>query len=271
MQKYGILIDTTMCIACYECERADAERWGRSEPTPAHELSSEKNTAVYTINDSNLPRQCMHCQDPSCASVCPVGAFTKTAEGPVTYDADKCMGCRYCMQACPFDVPKYQWGSVNPKVTKCDMCRERILKGDKPACVAACPTGARTFGPLNEIIDEAKKRVRENPQTYYSEIYGLKEAGGTSIIYLSAKPFQELGLRTNLPNEPMPNLTWAVMSKIPNYVGWMGTLLGGVWWITNRRNEVQKYERKLKDMEKRNPSRSKNAKNNHDEEGADHA
>lgn len=259
MQNYGILIDTTMCIACYACEQADAERWGRKEPTADHVLSSEKRTAVYTINDNNLPRQCMHCAEPTCASVCPVGAFRKTAEGPVVYDADKCIGCRYCMQACPFDVPRYQWESANPKVSKCDMCRERIVAGNKPACVEVCPTGARTFGKLDEIIEEAKKRLRENPGTYYSEIYGIKEAGGTSIIYIGAKPFDQLGLRTNLPSEPIPNFTWAVMSKIPNYVGWAGTLLGGVWWITNRRKEVADVERKLHDMEKRNPSRrSKN-------------
>src|SRR5574341_8867 len=123
--QYGILIDTTKCIGCYACEQACAERWGFPTDSEAHELSSTQNTAVKTIDDMYLPRMCMHCQNPTCASVCPVGAFEKTPEGPVVYDADKCIGCRYCMQACPFDVPRYQWSSLNPRVSKCDMCRER--------------------------------------------------------------------------------------------------------------------------------------------------
>lgn len=253
MEGYGILIDTTMCIACYSCEQACAERWGFPQ-SDAHALSSTKNTAVLTVNDVNVPRMCMHCEEPTCASVCPVGAFTKTKEGPVVYDPDKCMGCRYCLQACPFDVPRYQWNSPNPKVTKCDMCRDRILRGEPTACAAACPTGARMFGKLEDNIAEAKKRVREHPETYYQEIYGIREAGGTSTIYLAPKSFDQLGLRTGLPDQPMPNFTWQVMSKIPNYVGWVGTLLGGIWWITNRRTEVSRYERKLREMEKRQPS-----------------
>jgi len=247
--QYGILIDTTKCVGCYACEQACSERWGFPTDNEIHELSSIKNTAMKTVNETYVPRMCMHCQDPTCASVCPVGAFQKTAEGPVVYDADKCIGCRYCMQACPFDVPRYQWHSLNPKVTKCDMCRDRILQGQKPACVESCPAEARVFGPLDEIIKEAKKRVAEQPGVYHGKIYGVKEAGGTSVIYLAAKPFGELGLRMNLPEHPLPDLTWAVMQKIPNYVFWGGTLLGGIWWITNRRKEVQALERKLRSMQ----------------------
>jgi formate dehydrogenase iron-sulfur subunit len=155
------------------------------------------------------------------------------------------------MQACPFDVPRYQWNSLNPKVTKCDMCRDRVLQGQKPACVESCPAEARVFGPLDEIIKEAKKRVAEQPEVYHGNIYGVKEAGGTSVIYLAAKPFGELGLRMNLPEHPLPDLTWAVMQRIPNYVFWGGTLLGGIWWITNRRKEVQALEHKLRAMQKK--------------------
>ncbi len=255
--RYGILIDTTLCIGCYACEAACGERWGFPE-SDVHELSSLKNTTVKTMNDINVPRMCMHCQDPTCVSVCLVGAFTKTMEGPVVYDADKCIGCRYCMQACPFDVPRYQWNSLNPKVTKCDMCHDRILRGEKPACVQACPVEARIFGPLEDIIQGAKKRVADNPDKYYSKIYGISEAGGTSVIYLAAKPFDQLGLRTRVPEHSLPDLTWAVMQKIPDYVFWGSTLLGGIWWITNRRKEVQAFEQKLKQMEERNPSRSGN-------------
>ena len=255
MQHYGILIDTTMCIGCYECERACSARWGLPEPGDTHELSATQNTAVRTVNDINVPRMCMHCQDPTCVSVCPVGAFEKTKEGPVVYDADKCIGCRYCMQACPFDVPRYQWNSTNPKVTKCDMCRDRILKGQPTACAEVCPANARFFGKFEDVLEEANRRMRENPGTYYPAIYGVKEAGGTSVLYISSVPFEQLGLRTNVPQQALPNYTWAVMSKIPNYVGWAGTLLGGIWWITNRRKEVQEFERRLRQMERNNPSR----------------
>ena len=155
------------------------------------------------------------------------------------------------MQACPFDVPKYQWDSVNPKVTKCDLCHERVEQGGKPACVEACPTGARMFGHVDELIQEAQKRMYENPGKYYPSIYGVREAGGTSILYLADKAFEKLGFKTNLPNHPMPNLTWEILSKIPNYVFWGSTLLSGVWWITNRRKEVQAFEQKLKEMESR--------------------
>lgn len=252
--QYGILIDTTMCVGCYECERACGERWGFPVDAEKHVLSETQNTAILTKDDVYVPRMCMHCADPTCASVCPVGAFTKTSEGAVVYDADKCIGCRYCMQACPFDVPRYQWNSLNPKVTKCDLCHERTMQGQKPACVEVCPAEARIFGPLEEIIQEAKRRLAESPDSYYPKIYGLKEAGGTSIIYLAAKSFDELGLPGNLPDHPLPDLTWAIMSKIPNYVFWGSTLLGGIWWITNRRKEVAAYEHRLHEMETRNPS-----------------
>jgi formate dehydrogenase iron-sulfur subunit len=254
MQHYGILIDTTLCIGCYACEDACADRWGFPK-TDVHELSSTKNTTVLTVNDTYVPRMCMHCDVPTCVSVCPVGALEKTDEGPVTYDVNKCIGCRYCMQACPFDIPKYQWNSANPKVSKCDMCHDRIVAGKKPACVEACPAEARVFGTLDELKQIAEKRFAENPGNYFQQIYGIKEAGGTSVLYLASKPFVELGLKGNLPDHPLPSLTWAVMSKIPNYVFWGGTLLGGIYWITNRRKEVREFEAKLEQMENTNPSR----------------
>jgi formate dehydrogenase iron-sulfur subunit len=250
MSGYGILIDTTMCIGCYACEAADAERWG--EPVPEqHTLSSVQRTAVLQVDDTYLPRLCMHCTDPTCVSVCPVGALKKTDTGAVVYDADKCMGCRYCLQACPFEVPKYEWDKAVPKVTKCDMCHDRVEKGRKPACVEACPTGARTFGKLEDLIKEAQKRMFENPGKYYPSIYGIREAGGTSILYISDRAFEKLGLKTNIPGRPMPSFTWDILSKIPHYVFWGSTLLTGIWWITNRRTEVRAFEMKLKEMESR--------------------
>ncbi len=241
----GILIDTTLCVGCYECERACGERWG-FPASDVHELSCIRNTTVQQYDDINVPKLCMHCEDPTCASVCPVGAFDKNADGAVVYNADKCIGCRYCMQACPFQIPKYQWGERNPKVTKCDMCHERTLAGKQPACVEACPAGARVYGNRDELIREAERRIRENPSNYHPRIYGVKEVGGTSTLYLSAKPFEQIGFRAGVPERPLPQLTAQIMEKIPNYVFWGGTLLTGIWWITNRRKEVQEYERRQK-------------------------
>lgn len=248
MARNGILIDITRCVGCYACEEACANRWG-NPVTEEHQLSATKNTTVLQVDDVYLPRMCMHCADPTCASVCPVGAFTKTPEGPVIYEAHKCMGCRYCMQACPFDVPKYQWDSLNPEVRKCDMCYERTQNGEKPACVEACPTEARVFGVLDDLVVEAQKRIQDNPGVYENHVYGVREAGGTSVLFLSPKPFEQLGMKTNLPESPLPTLTWAILSKIPNYVFWGSTLMAGIWWITNRRKEVQTYEEVLQKLE----------------------
>jgi formate dehydrogenase iron-sulfur subunit len=240
-----MLVDTTLCVGCYECESACAKRWGNPEPDDVHELSAKKNTVVKTVADVYVPILCMHCQEPTCVSVCPVGALEKKANGAVVYNVDKCIGCRYCMQACPFQIPRYQWISLNPKVTKCDLCYERTMQGKPPACVESCPTNARFFGIRDELLKEAKRRIREKPGEYIPAVYGATEVGGTATLYLSAKPFHQIGLKTGLPEHPLPDLTWNVMSKIPNYIFWSGTLLAGIYWIAKRRKEVEEYERRL--------------------------
>lgn len=267
MTHYAILIDTTTCVGCYECERACADRWGFPYDEEIHKLSATQNTAIDQLNEVYVPRMCMHCADPTCVSACPVGAFHKTAEGPVIYEAAKCIGCRYCMQACPFTIPRYEWSSLNPRVTKCDMCRDRILSGARPACVDSCPADSRFFGTMETVLAEAKRRITENPESYNPHIYGRREIGGTSVVYLANHPFGTLGFPTNLPENSLPDLTWAVMSKIPNYVFWAGTLLGGIWWITNRRKEVQEYEKKLHEKESQDLGRRDNGERSSSMEG----
>ncbi len=186
----------------------------------------------------------MNCLDPTCASVCPVGALKKTSLGPVTYDESKCIGCRYCMLACPFGVPKYEWAKALPRVRKCDMCSDRLIAGLPTACAEACPTGATKFGERDALIAEAEDRLRKNPSQYQPEIYGLTEAGGTSVLLLSSVPFPVFGFRTDLQPSPLPWLTYRVLSKIPGFVGVWGVLLGGMWWITRRRVEVAAAEEK---------------------------
>jgi formate dehydrogenase iron-sulfur subunit len=154
------------------------------------------------------------------------------------------MGCRYCMTACPFQVPTYEWNARLPKVRKCDMCFERQSKGQPTACTEACPTGATICGERDTLVAEARKRLAEKPKDYYPRIYGLEEVGGTSVLYLSAVPFEQIGLKTNLPRDPIPALTWRVLSLVPDVVSIGSVLLGGIYWITNRRDEVARKEGK---------------------------
>jgi len=241
----AILYDSTLCIGCKSCEAACAERWRlpyNDRVAAETRLSAHKLTAIQTYGDHFSRRLCMHCVRPTCASVCPVGALHKTSLGPVVYDADKCMGCRYCMMACPFQVPTYEWNRRLPKVRKCDMCYDRQRAGKPTACAEACPTGATTCGDRDALIAEARRRLAEKPGTYYPRIYGLEEVGGTSVLYLSAVPFEQIGLRTTLPAQPLPQLTWRVLEAVPDVVSVGSVLLGGIWWITNRRDEVRRAE-----------------------------
>lgn len=234
--KASILTDLTQCIGCEACVMACKEINDNPKNTVTHLLSSHNWTAVEHRKGLNIRRQCMHCLDPACVSACPVLALIKTESGAVIYDADRCMGCRYCMIACPFAVPKYEWERVVPRVQKCIFCYEKALKkGEQPACTAACPTGATIFADRDELIREAQRRIEGHPDKYYPHIYGLTEAGGTSVLYLSPLPFAELGFAQLSQEDPYPKLTWNVLSKIPNIVGSGGVLLFGIWWIINRR------------------------------------
>jgi len=242
----AILYDSTLCIGCKACEGACAERWGLpyDDKIAAEEtLSAHKLTTIETHGERFSRRLCMNCAQPACASVCPVGALQKTALGPVVYDADKCMGCRYCMQACPFQVPAYEWGFQFPRVRKCSMCADRQVQGLPTACAEACPTGATACGDRTELIAEANRRIAAKPGEYHPQIFGIREVGGTSVLYLSAVSFEKIGLRTDVPKEPLPALTWRALSAVPDVASVGATLLGGVYWITHRREKVAAEER----------------------------
>lgn len=240
---YAILFDSTKCVGCRNCESACAEKWGNpyDEKIASEEkLSSHKLTAVVTKGDKYMRRMCMHCLEPACVSACPVAALEKTATGPVVYDADKCMGCRYCMTACAFGAPTYQWNARLPKVTKCDMCIERQSAGKPTACSEACPNEATVSGERSAMIALAKQRMAANPSDYHPHIYGLDEVGGTSVLMLSNLPFEQLGLPGNLPKGPLPAYTLRALETIPSTVTVGGVLLSGIYWITHRRAEVAK-------------------------------
>ena len=164
-----------------------------------------------------VKRQCMHCVAPACASACPVQAMVKLPTGPVTYDASRCMGCRYCMIGCPFDIPKYEYESNMPRVRKCTFCAKRQAEGKRPACAEVCPSGALLFGKRSELIEVAKTRIYQNPDRYVHHVYGELEAGGTSWLYITDVPFEQIGLlphRRRDPRVPGPRLRRARRSAV---------------------------------------------------------
>lgn len=264
----GMLIDLTRCVGCEACSWACKEANGLPR-TDANGLSAATWTFVEHVKSTptepssrdsttHVKRQCMHCLEPACASVCPVGALRKSAAGPVTYDADRCIGCRYCMIACPFSVPKYEWSATVPRVQKCSMCHDALVARGRPtACASACPTRAISFGDRDALLREAHRRIREDGLRvpYVPRVYGETEAGGTSVLYLSNVSFEALGFKTEIRTASYPALTWRVLSKLPAVVSAAGVGLGSLAWIIRRRDRLAK-ERRLRgpdEVERRVP------------------
>ncbi|MDH3902688.1 MAG: 4Fe-4S dicluster domain-containing protein [Xanthomonadales bacterium] len=256
----SVLVDVTRCIGCRACMRACKnanelpDNTDLSEGFPIswehQELRFDQWTVVNPSTGANangdavtrnIKSQCMHCLEPTCVSVCPVGALTKSELGPILYNADRCIGCRYCIMACPFDIPKYEWHSgLSPVVGKCQFCtRNRLSQGRLPACVESCPTGALKFGRRDSLLFEAKARIDSYPDRYINHIYGEKEAGGTAWLYMSDVPFENLGFKSSVETSPMPPLTWDVLSKIPIVAAAMAGLFGTLAWSLNRQEQSE--------------------------------
>jgi Fe-S-cluster-containing dehydrogenase component len=181
------------------------------------------------LRRASMVYHCMHCNEPDCLSACPVRAYSKREDGPVIYDKDKCIGCRYCMNACPFGVPHFDYdkGLIDGAfIDKCTMCPQRIDIGQEPACVATCPTDALTFGEWQDLVREAHDRIRAHPGRYVDHVYGEAENGGTSYLILSHVPFGELGL-PDVGLRPVNAVSEQVMGlTIPFALGWGAVLTG---------------------------------------------
>ena len=251
----GVLVDTTRCIGCRSCEVAcsvvHSEALRNFVPDIKNDNALEKIrdtsgkqwTVVNRFNTEKgevfVKRQCMHCWQPACAAACLVNAMAKTKEGPVTWDGDKCMGCRFCMISCPFDIPKFEYLGWNPRIQKCNLCYERLLEGKKPACVESCPTDALMFGPKRELMEIARHRVYSHPDKYVHQIYGEHEVGGTCWLYLSAVPFEQIGFRTDLGTTPYPEYTKQFLVSVPLILFGVPALLLGLNELADRKEEVR--------------------------------
>ncbi len=244
--KAAILTDTTKCIGCSECVLACKKTHHLKEDVPRRwdsndGLSARNWTAVIGRPDDKFVRkQCRHCLEPACVSACPVGAMHKTKLGPVVYDSAKCIGCRYCMMACPFGIPRYEWSSVVPYVRKCILCYDTRLKyGRQPACTEVCPTKATIFGDRDELIAEAHQRLRNNPGKYHNRVWGEHEVGGTSVLYISDIDLSFLTYGEHFGDKPLPQRTRVAMDAVPFAFLGMGMAMTGLYWVIGRRTKLQ--------------------------------
>jgi formate dehydrogenase iron-sulfur subunit len=271
------LVDIASCIGCRACQVA-CKQWNDrdGESTTLEDSLGFQNPAMlsaktYTLitfhemlNDKAAGgvdyafamRRCLHCLEPACASACPTQALFRQSDGPVTYNADRCIGCRYCVWACPWGVPTAEWDSLAPKIHKCTHCADRcdqplpaarngtaLTDGESqrfkdsiqvPACVKACPADALRYGTRDEMLAEGRRRIAARPEKYVDHIYGEHEAGGTSVLYLSAVPFEKLGFPA-LQDEPYPAKSAAALGAVPPAVLALGALLGTAYSLFKRR------------------------------------
>ena len=248
MKQMAILNDTTKCLGCEECVVACKKTNGTGIDKPwrwqknIDDLSASRWTTVQKdAGNHYIRKHCRHCLDPACVSACLVGALTKTPEGAVVYDKSKCMGCRYCMMSCPYGIPRYSWSSPAPYLQKCILCYENIKNGklSEPACTAACPVKATIYGERETLIAEAHNRINNNPDLYVNRVYGEYEVGGTSVLYISSINLDFLGLKKDLGKSPLPNTTWGALKIVPGLFSGVGIVMGGLWWIIERRIRLQ--------------------------------
>jgi Fe-S-cluster-containing dehydrogenase component len=199
------------------------------------------------LTHASMVYHCMHCNEPDCLSACPVGAYNKRADGPVEYDPSKCIGCRYCMNACPFGVPHFDFDKgliPGAFIDKCTMCPQRVDIGLAPACVTTCPTEALAYGERADLVKEAHARIQAHPERYVDHVYGEFENGGTSYMILSHVPFQELGL-PNLPEKPVKDISEEVMGfTIPFALGWGAVVTAVAAGVAIYNKQVEGREKK---------------------------
>jgi formate dehydrogenase iron-sulfur subunit len=263
-ERKGVLVDTTVCIGCRNCEWACKQ--AHNLPTPALATYEDKSvfaamrrpddkalTVVNRYADQNragvnhsVKVQCMHCAKPACVSACIVGALSKQENGAVTWDHAKCIGCRYCMVACPFQIPAFEYSkAIQPRIMKCDFCFARRQAGGVPACVGICPVEALTYGPREDLVSIARNRVRRFPERYVNHVFGEYEVGGTDWLYLAGTDFASLQF-PKLSQNPAPGVSESIQHGIFAYFVppvSLYALLGVLMWISrNHPNPAKETE-----------------------------
>ena len=237
----GMLFDMNLCGGCSRCVGACMKRHDfPGKPEEVRSLSATACTMLVQDGDNFARNLCRHCVEPSCASVCPVGALEKTAEGPVVYDAGSAWAAATAWWPAPSSVPRYEWNEAVPAVRKCDLCFERLqAKGKPPACAEACPAGATIFGTREEMLAEAHRRIAESPDLLPDHVYGETRSAAPRSCSSVRAPSTELGLPRSGSAPSRCPLTWRVLQQIPGVVGdGRRRPLGALWWITQRREEV---------------------------------
>jgi Fe-S-cluster-containing dehydrogenase component len=214
----GMLYDSTLCIGCRTCVQKCKESNGLpldrnvldgvTYNAPEDQSGTAKTVIkLYAEGDKQafVKAQCMHCIDPSCVSACMLGALQKREYGVVTYERDRCVGCRYCQIACPFTVPKFEWNSATPQIVKCEMCHHRFAEGKGPACAEVCPRQAIIFGKYKDLLTEARRRIEQNPDRYVPKIFGERDVGGTQVLHIAGLEFEKLGF-PKVGEDPVPEM-----------------------------------------------------------------
>ncbi|MFC5311065.1 hydrogenase 2 operon protein HybA [Azospirillum rugosum] len=291
-EAVGLLYDSTLCIGCKACVTAckdvnhmppevgpEQQAWNGAPGNPTWDTPVELSAKTLNVIKAYvhgtgatkdaaengfafIKRQCLHCADPSCVSVCPVSAMTKDPQsGIVSHNPDACIGCRYCVLSCPFGVPKYDYNDAFGEIKKCQLCKQRLAQNELPGCADVCPTGATLFGRSDELLKEAKRRTALKPgeythfprgdiagkvggarsgheklveAAYQTHIYGEKELGGTQCLAVSAVPFDKLNLPTKVPETGYPTLSEGIQHTL--YAGMIGpaVVFGGLAYLAHR-------------------------------------
>ncbi len=274
------LIDISNCIGCRACQVA-CKQWNEKdgEKTEFDGEMGFQNPAVLSaktltlikfhemanpekqggVEAAYVMQRCLHCLEPACVSACPTTALHRQSDGPVSYETDDCIGCRYCMLACPWDVPTAEWNTRAPKISKCTHCADRAVQPPPvsfngqpmadaaakqfadtmqiPACVKACPADALRYGTREEMLAIAHKRIAARPDKYVNHIYGEKELGGTSVLYLSSVPFEKLGFPT-YGEKPFPAFSAAALGAVPPAVLAVGATLAAAYAFFRKRAQA---------------------------------
>ncbi len=235
------VIDTTRCTACRGCQVAckqwnelpglRTKNWGSYQNPPDlewntwtlirfQEYVNNKGTFKWMFRKDG----CMHCTDAACVKVCPSGALYHTEYGTVGIKKNLCIGCKECIAACPFEVPRYN--RATDKVSKCDLCLTRLQSNQQPACVKSCPTGALSIGPKEKMLKAAYGRAKELGGD--ANVYGDKFVGGTHVVYILSEKPEAYDKLPKSPSIPLSVMVWKDWLKPLSLIAGGGVVVGSL-------------------------------------------